>query len=240
MPWFLRNLGLYGDPLGLSLFKKLFADEITTSQFIAQTSETPFNHWFNYVGWYTARSFYGVFGYMDIFLNERGIAYTGPPNSYGPNSPNTLYRLLLALTAVAALGFVLYLSKLKSAPERRVHLLNGTFLVLITLSFVAYNLTFFQGQARYFYPAIGPIAIGLAVGAIYLAKSKKYPVIGATIALLLFLNVYALSRLPGEFAKRLNPTLANQVGMSEHPMSKGRPVAMQSDRAARRLEYSRA
>ena len=236
MPWFVRNQMLYGDPLELKVFRKLFADEITTSQFISQTSGTALNHWFNYVGWFTARSFFGVFGYMDIFLNERGVAYTGPANSYGPAAPNTLYRLLIALTALAAMGFLLYLAQPKSRTERQIHLLNGVFLALITLSFVMYNLTFFQGQARYFYPGIGPISIGLAIGALYFAKSRKKLTIGSILALLLVLNAYALYRLPSEFAKRINPTLANQATRLDHPTIDGSLSAVRLDRAAGRLE----
>jgi 4-amino-4-deoxy-L-arabinose transferase-like glycosyltransferase len=236
LPWFVRNQQLYGDPIGLRSFQELFAGELSTRDFISGVSGTPANHWFNYVGWFTARSFFGVFGYMDIFLNERGVAYTGPATDFGPAAPNTIYRLLLALTAVAAIGFLASLSKPESRADRRTHVLNGAFLALITALFVRYNISFFQGQARYFYPAIGPIAIGLAIGAIYLAKSKRNLVIGSIVALLLVLNGYALWRLPSEFGKRMNPTLANQVSLSTHLMNMGSPVEMRPVRASRRLE----
>lgn len=230
-PWLIRNQVLYGDLLGLKSFQELFADEITTRDFIAGVSGDPFNHWFNYVGWFTARSFFGVFGYMDIFLNERGVAYTGPATAVGVAAPNTLYRLLMAVFAVLSLGFLLTLG-LADRPTKRFHALNGFFLVLVTLLFIRYNITFFQGQARYFFPAIGPISIGFALGAIYLAKSRKMWAIGSIIALLLALNIYALVRLPTEFAKRMNPNLANQVGYLEHPTSKGSRVAMRLNEAA--------
>jgi len=216
-PWFMRNQRLYGDPIGLKSFQQLFAGELSTQDFIAAISGTPLNHWINYVGWFTARSFFGVFSYMDIFLNERGVSYTGPATDFGVAAPNTLYRVLIALAAIGTLGFFLALASDKDKIDRKFHLLNGIFLALVGILFIRYNVSFFQPQARYLYPAIGPISIGLALGAIYLAKSKKMWVIGSIFALLLLLNVYALTRLPGEFAKRMNPAPPNPVGTRFYP-----------------------
>ena len=220
-PWMLRNQNLYGDPLGLKSFQELFAGELSTHDFIAGISGTPLNHWVNYVGWFTARSFFGVFGYMDIFLNERGVAYTGPANQFGPAAPNIVYRLLMAVAAIGAVGFVAAMARKESRKDMRIHIFNGIFLAIITVLFIRYNISFFQGQARYFYPAIGPISVGLAVGAIYLAKSRKIIVSGAVVAILVLLNIYALAVLPNEFAKRLNPSLANQRAMLSYPRVEG-------------------
>jgi 4-amino-4-deoxy-L-arabinose transferase-like glycosyltransferase len=214
-PWLVRNQRLYGDPLGLRSFQQLFAGAPQAKDMIAAYGS--FAYWFDWVGWWTARSFFGVFSYMDIFLNERGMAYTGPATNFGPAAPNTLYRLLLGLGFIACVGFLASVSKVKNAGDRKVHILNGVFLGLITILFIRYNISFFQGQARYFYPAIGPISLGLATGAIYLAKSRKLLVSGLVVALLLMLNVYALVRLPTEFAKRINPNSVNQAGVLVHP-----------------------
>lgn len=200
LPYWVRNQRLYGDPLGLTSFQELFAGAPKASDLSAFVG--PVTYWLQWVGWWTARSFFGVFGYMDIFLNERGTSYDGP------GAPNALYRALLVLCLAASAGFAIYLSKLRERSEKRVHLLNGIFLALITLLFVRYNISFFQGQARYFYPAIGPISAGLALGALYLAKSKTRIISLAMAAILLGLNVYALTKLPGEFAKRVDPVAA--------------------------------
>jgi 4-amino-4-deoxy-L-arabinose transferase-like glycosyltransferase len=237
LPWFIRNQRLYGDPIGLRSFQELFAGELSTHDFIAGISGTPLNHWINYVGWFTARSFFGVFGYMDVFLNERGVAYTGPANQFGPSAPNTIYRLLLGIMALGVIGFCCSLAKKQGTRgDAKVHLLSGAFLALMTLLFIRYNISFFQGQARYFFPAIGPISIGLAIGTLFWAKSKSRIVIGSLVALLLLLNAYALYILPSEFAKRENPTLANQVSLLRHPNWKGSPDWTRLDGTPWRLE----
>ncbi len=218
-PWFVRNQKLYGDPIGLKSFQQLFAGELSTHDFINAISGTPLNHWFNYVGWFTARSFFGVFSYMDIFLNERGVSYTGPANEYGVNAPNTLYRILMALAAIAIVGCIAAVFSDREKVNRRYHVMNTVFLLLVGIIFIRYNIWFFQPQARYLFPAIGPIAISLSMGAIYLAKSRKLWVCGAIFALLLLLNVSALMRLPGEFAKRVDPPLPNSMGALLHPRS---------------------
>ena len=345
LPLWIRNQRLYGDPLGLKAFQAQFAGAIQAQDMMAANGV--FNHWFNYVGWYTVRSFFGAFGYMDIFLSERGNAYTGPESPGGPAAPNTLYRILFFLAALAAIGFVLYLfgprktrnselgtrnssgplplvpvtravsplddmsmpgrgrppesigsaggvegeavgdggsgpsseptgtrfsqipssafrvpSSKNPAPgsildtqystlphpaqssepralpraEKQVHLLNAVFLAVVTLLFVRYNISLFQGQARYLYPAIGPICLGLSIGALYWAKSRTRIVIGTIVALLITLNIYAFMRLPSEFAKRIDPNLTNQVGWLEHQSIVNGPNAMQSGGPPGRLE----
>jgi 4-amino-4-deoxy-L-arabinose transferase-like glycosyltransferase len=281
LPVWIRNQRLYGDPLGLRAFEQLFAGAVKAPDMMAANGA--FNHWFNYVGWYTVRSFFGVFGYMDIFLNERGNSYTGPADASGAAAPNTLYRALFFLAALAALGFLLYLAGSvatrnskpvvpnkepetdgsnpgvqivsvgsgdeksgASSPsvrcsnlhpvEKQVHLMNAVFLGVVTLLFIRYNMSLFQGQARYFFPALGPICLGLSIGALYWAKSRRRLVIGTIVAVLFALNVYALTKLPGEFAKRIDPSLANQVGCLEHPKIRESLIAMQWPALVRSLK----
>lgn len=211
LPLWVRNQKLYGDPFGLLAFQSQFAGAIKAPDMMAVNGV--FNHWFNYVGWYTVRSFFGVFGYMDVFLNERGNSYTGPADFVGPAAPNTLYRFLFLLAVLATIGFLLYLAKAgaqspnPSPGEKQVHLLNAVFLGVVVLLFIRYNMSLFQGQARYLYPAIGPIFLGLAIGTLYWAKSRTRVVMGTVVALLIVLNVYALTRLPSEFAKRIDPQM---------------------------------
>jgi len=206
-PFWIRNQMLYGDPLGLKSFKELFAGAMPASFWLQRDGFI--GYWVNWVGWWTARSFFGAFSYMDIFLNETGTPYTGP------GGPNTVYRLLLGLAVIGGLGFVLALGKEKL--DRRFHLLNGVFLALIVVFFIRYNISYFQGQARYFYPAIGPISIALAIGGFYWAKSRKRLVAGAITVILLMLNVYAIVRLPTEFARRVSGSSPNPTASFEHP-----------------------
>lgn len=207
LPWWMRNQRIYGDPLGLRSFQELFAGAPKASAMIDAFG--PFTYWTNWVGWWTIRSFIGVFSYMDIFLNERGTSYSGPADDFGPAAPNLLYRFLTALIFVACCGFVGSLLRKQDVGSKRVHVLNGVFLALITLLFVRYNISFYQGQARYFYPAIGPIGLGLAIGALYWARNRTRLVSGCIVVGLVLLNVYALSRLPKEFARRVSPAQSN-------------------------------
>lgn len=192
LPWWLRNQQLYGDPLGLKAFQELFAAAPKAGDLMAAFGVV--GYWISFVGWWTARSFFGVFGYMDIFLNDKGYA-----DSEGPNA---LYRILLAFTILAVCGFFVAVRRGVDQKTSRVHWLNAVMLALVTLMFLRYNYSFFQGQARYFFPAIGPIALGLALGTLYWAKNRTRLVIGAVVAGLLVLNAYAILRLPAEFEKR--------------------------------------
>lgn len=65
-----------------------------------------------------------------------------------------------------------------------------------------FNMTYFQAQARYLYPAIAPISIGLSVGLCSLMQKRSFWTSIIVSALLIALNVYALSRLPDDFRKR--------------------------------------
>ena len=199
IPWWIRNQQIYGDPLGLKAFQELFAAAPKAGDLMSYFG--PFGYWINFVGWWTARSFFGVFGYMDIFLNERGYA-----DSEGPNA---LYRLLLVLAIVACVGFLQNLRRGVPSEDRRVHWLNAAMFGLVTLMFLRYNYSFFQGQARYFFPALGPICVGLAMGALYLGRRRKRMVFVFIFGGLVMLNVYALSRLPAEFARRTTPPQLN-------------------------------
>lgn len=70
-PWWLRNQQLYGDPLAMKAFTAAFVGSAQASDFIKELGA--FGYWTGIndfglgVGWWTLRSFFGVFGYMDVF-----------------------------------------------------------------------------------------------------------------------------------------------------------------------------
>ncbi len=189
VPWLARNLTLYGDPFAISAFNQAFVNSPQASSFIegfgAQT------YWTQWVGWWTARSFFGAFGYMDIFLNETGR----------PMAPQeTLYRLLSASMLIALLAWALGTLKGTFEQARKVQAMNAIFLGIVILLFLRFNAQYFQGQARYLFPALGVIGCGVGA-AISLAKRPSIG-LGLLALMLLGLNAYTLSVLPGEFAKR--------------------------------------
>ena len=201
-PWLMRNQNLYGDPLAISAFNEAFKNSpsrelITGIAEIQNPGKDPnLAYWTDWVGWWTARSFFGVFGYMDIFLNERGTSATGP------NAPNSLYRMLLAM---GVLTFIVWLIALRTpdwSMHRRMHWLLGIFLAIVLLLFVRFNAQYFQGQARYLFPAIGVIGAGVAVAILALARGRWQAGLAAVVLILGALNVYALARLPSEFSRR--------------------------------------
>jgi hypothetical protein len=84
-----------------------------------------------------------------------------------------------------------------------VQVLNVAFAVIILVLFLRFNSQYFQAQARYLLPAIGPIAVGFALGGLALARGRWMG--PALVLTLLFgaLSFVALGRIPGEFEKRI-------------------------------------
>lgn len=188
LPWWIRNQTLYGDPFAIRAFNQAFVGSPQASSFLEVLG--PWGYWTGFnelelgVGWWTARSFFGVFGYMDIFL------------------PGALYRVLIAAMLVAVLLWVLAVSRSDWREYQKVHWLYGLFLLIVLLLFVRFNLQYFQAQARYLFPAIGVIAVGVGVAVAATVRSQWLIGFCAIMGLLVALNLYVLSILPEEFARR--------------------------------------
>ena len=193
LPWILRNQSLYGDPFALRAFALAFTHTAQASTFIDGMGFGLFGYLVHWLGWWTARSFIGVFGYADIWLNETGTPYAGP---------NALYRIVLALIVVAFVGWALRVRE-ADADERRLHALGGFAFVVVTILFLRFGLQYFQAQGRYLFPALGPIATGVAWGALRLSKGNWKIALGAVAIPLLAVALLAGSILTAEFAKRL-------------------------------------
>lgn len=225
LPWLGRNQSLYGDPLAISAFNEAFKNSpsrelITQVAEIQNPGKSPaVAYWTDWVGWWTARSFFGVFGYMDIFLNEKGVPSTGPSN------PNSLYRMFLALSVVAIALWALALRQEEWAEHRKMHWLLGSFLLIVVVLFLRFNAQYFQGQARYLLPAISVIGVGVGIGLVNIAKQRWWAALTVVVLLLGGLNLYAVTRLPAEFARR-KVVQAN----SEQTQSDGGPVLTSNGR----------
>jgi 4-amino-4-deoxy-L-arabinose transferase-like glycosyltransferase len=207
-PWLIRNQSLYGDPLAISAFNEAFKNSpsrelITQVATVQNVGKDPnFAYWTDWVGWWTARSFFGAFGYMDIFLNELGVPMTSPRN------PNALYRMLLALGIVVLGLWAFALKRQEWSEHRRNHILLGTFFAVVVILFIRFNMQYFQGQARYLFPAITVIGVGVGVATLNLARGRWWAALAVVVAILGGLNLYALSRLPEEFKKRTSIPVA--------------------------------
>lgn len=201
-PWLLRNQSLYGDPLAISAFNEAFKNS-PSRELITQVAEIQnpgkdpsVAYWMDWVGWWTARSFFGVFGYMDIFLNERGTSATLP------TAPNSLYRMLIAATFLITALWALALRKPEWSVHSRVHWILGIFLAIVAILFLRFNAQYFQGQARYLFPAISCFGIGTAIAILLLVRDRWQAGLAVLVLGLGALNAYALGRLPGEFSRR--------------------------------------
>ncbi len=209
-PWWVRNQRLYGDPLAMSAFQKAFTGNPTPDTFIEPLQsigespvEAKWTYWMEGVGWWTARSFFGVFGYMDIWLNENGRSDTFPSAlSKKGAQPNTLYRVLFGATFIVFAAWVWATFRPEYRDERSIQLLYFAFALIVVALFIRFNMQYFQGQARYLFPALGPIGVGVGVGSLQLSRGKwMYPLCVVMVALLA-LNIFTLSRLPEAFAAR--------------------------------------
>ena len=87
--------------------------------------------------------------------------------------------------------------------SRQVQIMNVIFFGCVLLAFISFNMTYFQAQARYLLPAIGPIACGYALGTLVLTKDRWLPALAALVIVFGGTTVYAGMRLPPEFEKRV-------------------------------------
>jgi 4-amino-4-deoxy-L-arabinose transferase-like glycosyltransferase len=158
--WCARNVAVYGrwDLLGTQAHDRIVAGQPRTADWIAQYG---LQAWASRFAAFTFDSFWGVFGWMGVFLDRR------------------LYAALFLATVVAGMGLALYLVRLRhrqarSAPgERRaVGLLSLAVLVTILL-YLAYNVGYVQHQGRYLLVALPALGLfynlGLREGAWRLA-----------------------------------------------------------------------
>lgn len=200
-PWLARNISLYGDPFALAAFNAAFTGSPQASLFIEGLGPTAY--WLNMVLWWTARSFVGAFGYMDIFLFE----------SLDPDRAGALYLAVLLLLAVPILLGQLNLPLLKlqndqdALPEpSRFQILHLALLAVVTLLFVRFNMQYFQGQARYLFPALPSFAYLVALGARRIAAPNPDRAWLVVTLPLLALTTLAYLQILESFPLRTPPT----------------------------------
>lgn len=168
--WWGRNIVVYG---GLDILGKETHDLVVTGQprtaelvdtvgtagAIQAFAQTTFN------------SFWGQFGWMTVPMSEE------------------IYRILKLFSAAATAGFAVSLLDRRwlrrshpTAPAAQLALsafiLSGMGLLTAAVHII-YNLTFQQHQGRYLFPALIPLAIGVAVGLGSWLRpiGKRYPMV---------------------------------------------------------------
>ena len=139
--WLVRNQALYGDPFAMKQFVQAFQQTAKPDYWLNQ-GFSPAMYW-TLVGVWTFASFWGVFGHMNQFM------------------PTWVYVGLGAATLAAKIG---WFKGVRTMAERRTLMLYLVVLVLVVLAFVKFNMSFFQAQGRYLYPAILPLSVGWVLG----------------------------------------------------------------------------
>lgn len=146
--WVIRNLAVYpGDPLVTRTFVEVFGRD-------RATPETFFLLGLSFAGYlrlvlsWTYLSFWGVFGQAAVFM------------------AGWYYALGSAIALAAAVGLAASGRRWRTANREAraawsILTVGG---MLVGLQFLQFNMSFFQAQARYLFPAIAPIACAFAAG----------------------------------------------------------------------------
>jgi hypothetical protein len=158
VPWFVRDVAVYGWPdfFGLIRHDTVVVGQMRPAEYLAQFGMGSYAD--RFVNW-TFKSFFGVFGWMGVWLDNR------------------VYNLLGILTAVIIAGVVIRLiltlrgnavsiapAPRRTADARPVIYLFTASMVLAALVYVWYNVQFVQTQGRYLFPALIPIAVVFGLG----------------------------------------------------------------------------
>jgi 4-amino-4-deoxy-L-arabinose transferase-like glycosyltransferase len=189
-PWWARNQSLYGDPLAMKAFTEAFTGSMQAKTMIDRFGATAY--WTEGVVSWTSRSFVGVFGYMDVWLTDDSL----------PSGAGGLYWLVQAMLVAAFVGWLV--SFAKAEPEdRKINALHILFALVVVFLFIRFNTQYFQAQARYILPAIGPIACGVALGIATLLKSRPAFAVLLVVFPLVVADAAALTKISSEFPKRM-------------------------------------
>jgi len=145
LPWYARNLTLYGglDVLGLARHDEVVVGQLRTTAYLAEVGASGYVR--NFVTT-TFHSFWGQFGWMAVPMDGRTYLFLG----------------LLSLTALGGLLARLW-PRRRQCPAPAVALLIVT-LALTVAGYGWYNLTFVQFQGRYLFPALIPLGLFFSMG----------------------------------------------------------------------------
>lgn len=147
LPWFVRNAHVYGgfDLLGLKRHDQVVEGQLRTGEWIATHG---LRQWPSAFSRTTFRSFWAKFGWMAVPIDWR------------------IYTAVRMLAAATAVGFVFY--ALDAWQEKRwpstAHILLLCAGLFTLGTYLWYNLSFYQAQGRYLYPALIPLGLAWTLG----------------------------------------------------------------------------
>lgn len=161
--WLMRNQRLYGDALALGIFNQAFSKSNPgPAQFLTAFPLATYLRAFLTILFCTT---WGIFGGP-----ETANKMLNPFGTHGPR-PEALPGLLFGLACIIATvlviwGLVRLMKSWQSQPASTLAALRwwGIGFILVLLSFVQFNLHYYQAQARYLHPALLPMAVAFGLG----------------------------------------------------------------------------
>jgi 4-amino-4-deoxy-L-arabinose transferase-like glycosyltransferase len=195
LPWWLRNQGLYGDPLAMSAFKEAFEGSPKAAPSIERLGLIGY---LVGVSKLTMMSFIGVFGYMDIFVLEHQGAGAAMRFYWGSIA-------IFLLFVFTGLWNVFKRQPENEKPAPLFWLTTITFYAVVEILFLQFNMEYYQAQARYLYPGAAVIAVLFGLGAFTLLRKRESQAWMVCAAFLSLLSLASVMQLDKSFADRQQP-----------------------------------
>jgi 4-amino-4-deoxy-L-arabinose transferase-like glycosyltransferase len=181
LAWWVRNIFVYGglDPLGTVAHNGIVTGQPRTSDWV---QELGWLQTLRAFGQTTFQSFWGQFGWMGVPM---------PRWVYGP------LAIFTVLTAVGCLAAARSLARRPRPGVRSASAILLATLLLAVLLYLSYNVTFVQHQGRYLFPALAPIAVGVAVAwrTLLAPLAGRWPGVYGLFALALGAGLFALDMI---------------------------------------------
>jgi len=178
--WLVRNRGLYGDLFAQRAFLEAFAGRRPSPQDFMSEYQVTVPEYVGQVIIWTLASATGVFGPV------RGNRFAF--------FPFWVYFATGAIALVGLFGFARYLSRVKLIHyQQEAWIVCGAFAALLIASFVRFNFSFFQAQARYLFPALPAAAVAFCLGLQQLvSERRRTPALAGAVGLLALLALIGL------------------------------------------------
>ena len=195
LPWLMRNNALYGDPIASHLFQTAFNDtRYTMTADIMMRVFGGFGDYLRVVFQWAFASYWGGFDSMRAFWGM-------DPLKKAPNfgrGPAEIYTVLGLICLAGAIGLARGVKLVKSDAASTALLGACAALTAFALvAFLQFNLTYFQAQGRYWYPALYPLTLFFVLGwRGWLANGRiRRAAYAAAAAGMIGLNVYTIAAL---------------------------------------------